>query len=279
MSTDTVATTTAPRHLATSEARVTAGGLLRGEWTKFRSLSSSWWTLGGGLAFMVLLGVVFASSSTGPGGPGDGGPGGGGFSVDPASLSLAGYNIAQLAIAVLGVLMVTGEYASGTIRGTFSAVPRRWPVVVAKAAVLAGVLWVTTTIASFAAFSAGQAAYGDGAASITDDGVLRMVLGTGLYLTAVGLFAMAIAWLLRSTAAAVGTVLGLVLVVPGLTGLLPDSWGPDVARWLPTEAGGSIMSLVTDSTGFAPWTGYAVLVGWVAVLLVTATVLLKRRDV
>ncbi len=276
MSTDTVATATAPRHLAGPEARVTVGGLLRGEWIKFRSLSSSWWTLGGGLAFMVFLGVVFASSSTGPG---EGGPGGGDFSVDPASLSLAGYNIAQLAIAVLGVLMVTGEYASGTVRGTFSAVPRRWPVVVAKAVVLAAVLWVTTTIASFAAFFAGQAAYGDGAASITDDGVLRMVMGTGLYLTAIGLLAMGIAWLLRSTAAAVGTVLGLVLVVPGLTGLLPDSWGPDVARWLPTEAGGSIMSLVTDSTGFAPWTGYAVLVGWVAVLLVGATVLLKRRDV
>lgn len=276
MSTDTMtrpaSASTVDRHAVGPVPGVTWSGMVRGEWIKLRSLRSSWWTLLGGLALMVVLSAVFGSSAGGEG-PGDD------FPQDPISLSLAGYNIAQLAIAVLGVLMVSGEYASGTVRGTFAAVPRRWPVIVAKAAVLAVVLWVTTTLASFAAFFVGQLAYGTGSASITDDGALRMVMGTGLYLTAIGLFAMALAWILRSTAAGIATVVALLLVIPGLTGLLPSSWGPDVARWLPTEAGGAIMARVTDPTSFATWSGYAVLIGWVVVAFVAAAAVLRRNDV
>ena len=277
MSTDTTLTPpAAPAHRRPAPAaRVTAAGLLRGEWLKLRSLRSTWWTLGGGLLLMVLLGMVFAGSA----GTADAGPPGADRAVDPTTLSLAGYNIAQLAIAVLGVLVVTGEYASGTVRGTISAVPRRWPVVVAKAAVLAVVLWLTTTVAALGAFTAGRSVYGEGAASLGDDGVLRAVLGTGLYLTAIGLLAMGVAWVLRSTAASVSAVVALLLVLPGLTMLLPDSWGPDVARWLPGQAGQVIMALVTDASGFGPWTGYAVLLGWVAAAFAAGTALLLRRDV
>lgn len=279
MSTDTSTTgrsapVAEPRHATAAPHRgVGVGGLLRGEWIKLRSLRSTWWTLGGALAAMIALGLVVAGTSEPPGG------GDGGFAVDPVSLSLAGYTIAQLAVAVLGVLVVSGEYASGTVRSTFAAVPRRWPVVVAKAVVLGAVVFVTTTAAAFVSFFGGQALYGAGAASITDDGALRMVLGTGLYLTAIALLAMTIGWLLRSTAGGIASALGLILVLPVVAGLLPGSWGTESVRWLPSRAGSSLITLTTGPDSFGPWAGYAVLLGWVVALLVLATVLLRRRDV
>ncbi|MPQ98430.1 ABC transporter permease subunit [Modestobacter sp. I12A-02628] len=277
MSTDTIRTPPTGRTTTGSAPRVTAAGLLRGEWLKLRSLRSTWWTLGAGLLLMVGLGALISGTYT----PGAQGPDGGGAGavVDPVTLSLSGSGIAQLLVAVLGVLVVSGEYSSGTVRGTFAAVPRRWPVVAAKAAVLGGVLLVTTTIAAFAAFSLGQVTYGSGAATLSTDGALRVVVGTGLYLTGVGLLAMAITWLLRSTAASIATVVVLMLVLPAISGLLPDSWGDVLEKWLPTQAGSAIMTLVTDSTMFSPWAGLAVMVGWVALLFAAGTALLRRRDV
>ena len=261
----------------TLERPPTTAGLLRGEWIKARSLRSTWYVLVGSLVGMVLLGLLFTSTADdgGPGGNGGGPPG-----VDfaqPLTLALAGYNLAQLALGVLGVLLVTGEYTSGTIRSTFAAAPRRWPVVAAKAAVLGGLVLVTSAVAALVAYAVG-AAVTDGMPGLGEDGVLRVVLGTALYLTAITLLGSALGWLLRSTAGGVATLFGLVFLLPILGNLLPADWGPDVVRWLPGSAGGSLLRLTTTADQFAPWTGFAVLVGYVVVGLAAAVWRLRTRD-
>jgi ABC-2 type transport system permease protein len=253
-------------------------GLLAGEWVKTRSLRSTWLTLGGALVAMVLLGLLFTATADkgGPGGDG-GGPPGLSF-TDPVGLSLAGFRLAQLAIGVVGVLLVTGEYTSGTVRSSFAAVPRRWPVVAAKAAIFAALVFLATAVTAVVAFEVGQVALGDLGVGITTAGVPRVLLGTALYLTGIGLLGMALGWLLRSTAGAVASLFGIVFLLPVLGRLLPSSWGPDVLRWLPGEAGAQVLSMRTSADSFAPWPGFLVLCGYLAVAFAAAIVLLRRRD-
>ncbi|MFQ1003938.1 ABC transporter permease subunit [Modestobacter sp. SSW1-42] len=270
----------APDRPATHTAARGGGlaGLLRGEWVKLRSLRSTWLSLAIGLVLMVLLGWLFTATaeSGGPGGDGGGPPG---LSLtDPVGLSLAGYRLAQLAIGVLGVLLVTGEYSSGTIRSTFAAVPRRWPVVAAKAAVFSAVVFLGALVAGGTSFLVGQASLGDLGVGLGADGVVRALLGLALYLTAIGLSGMALGWLLRSTAGAISTLFGLVFLLPVLGALLPSSWGPDVVRLLPGEAGAQVFALVPAPDALDPWAGFAVLVGYLVVAFGAATVLLHRRD-
>jgi ABC-type transport system involved in multi-copper enzyme maturation permease subunit len=253
-------------------------GLLTGEWVKLRSLRSTWITLGVALVLMVLLGLLFTSTAEtgGPGGDGGGPPG---LSyTDPVGLSLAGFRLAQLAIGVVGVLLVTGEYTSGTIRSTFAAVPRRWPVVAAKATVFAALVLLASAVTAVIAFVVGQAALGDLGVGLGTDGVPRVLLGTALYLTSIGLLGMALGWLLRSTAGAVSTLFGLIFLLPALGRLLPSSWGPDVVRCLPGEAGSQVLQMTTQPDQFTPWTGFAVLVGYLVVAFSAAVLLLRRRD-
>jgi hypothetical protein len=252
-------------------------GLLAGQWVAVRSLRTTWWVLGGASVAMVLLGLLFTSTAESGGPGGQGGPPGLDM-TDPVTLSLGGHNLAALAVGILGVLLVTGEYTSGAVRVTFAAVPRRWPVLLARAVVLAAVGLVVTSVAALAAFLVGQAAIGDGGVSLADDGVVRTVLGAGLYVTAIGLLGSALGWLLRSTGGAIGTLFAIVFLLPVLGGLLPSSWGPDVVRWLPGQAGSNIVQRVTGPDEFAPWTGFAVLCGYLVVLFAVAVVAVRRRD-
>ncbi|WP_199522471.1 ABC transporter permease subunit [Geodermatophilus marinus] len=254
-----------------------ATGLLTGQWLAVRSLRTTWWVLGGAAAAMVLFGLLF-SATAGSGGPGgQGGPPGLDGS-DPVALSLGGYRPAALAVGVLGVLLVTGEHTSGALRVLFAAVPARWPVVLARTAVTAAVSLAVLLPASLAALLAGQAALGDRGVSLGDAGVLRATVGTALYVTAIGLMGAALGWLLRSTAGAVGTLFGVVFLLPVLGGLLPSSWGPDVVRWLPGQAGAGVTEVLPGPDEFAPWTGFAVLCGYVVLLLAVAVVVVRRRD-
>jgi hypothetical protein len=271
-------TTTPTPTTARNERAGGVRGLLTGEWVKLRSLRSTWITLGAALVVMVLLGWLFTGTAD-TGGPRGNGGGPPGLSyTDPVGLSLAGFRLAQLAIGVVGVLLVTGEYASGTVRSTFAAVPRRWPVVAAKAAVFAALVFVASAVTAGIAFLVGQLALGDLGVGITEPGVARVLLGTALYLTGIGLFGMALGWLVRSTAGAVSTLFGLIFLLPILGRLLPSSWGPDVTRWLPGEAGSQVLQMTTAPDTFAPWTGFAVLCGYLAVAFAAAVVLLRRRD-
>lgn len=242
------------------------------EWLKFATLRSTWAVLGAAVLGMVVLGAVIAYNTRNPAG------------LDPEdtvpSATLQGYYLGQLLIASLGVLVVTGEYSTGMIRSTFAAVPRRLPVLTAKLAVFAVIVAVAMTAASLAAFTLAQAVmsrYRPGY-SLSDPGVLRVVIGTGIYLTLIGLIGSAIGWIVRSTPGALVTVVGLLLVVPVLFGNLLGSWGRTVAAYLPTGAGASFSTTHGNPNGLSPWTGFGVLLAWVVVGFVVAAVELRRRD-
>ncbi|HEY8720095.1 ABC transporter permease subunit [Pengzhenrongella sp.] len=264
----------------TAHLRVTTPRVVLSEWVKFASLRSSWITILAALAVIIGFGALAAAVASGdvqsarPGGdPGMAG-------LDPTSLSLAGAQLAQIIVGILGVLAVSGEYSSGMIRATLAAVPRRLPVLWGKVVVIGVVGLVVAVPAAFGAFFLGQSILGAGAnAALSDDGVLREVLGTGVYLAAIGLLGLALGALLRHAAGAIGALFVLLLLAPNLLGLLlPDSWEPHVLPYLPSNAGSSFTSLVPPDGMLSAGTGAAVLAAWLVVLLGAAAVLLKRRD-
>lgn len=262
---------------ATAGGHVTQARVLHSEWVKLRTLRSTFFTLLAATAAMAGLGPLFCDVAAGQW------PGMSAAeraAIDPTALSVIGFFLAQLAVGVMGVLVVTGEYSTGMIRATFSAVPRRSPVLWAKAAVFAAVTWALMTAASLGAFAAGQALMsGTGAgASLGDPGVTRAVLGIGLYLTVVALLSCGIGALIRNTAGGTATVFGLLLVVPEVIRYLPATWSERISPYLPSNAGHALSVLHPDAHSLAPWTGFAVFCGYAAVTLGAAALAWKRRD-
>jgi ABC-2 type transport system permease protein len=260
-------TATAPRH------SVTFPRVVNSEWIKFRTLRSSWVTLLAAVVAPILIALAIGYN-TGKNwsalAPEDSAPSG----------VLQGYFLAQLLIGVLGVLFVSAEYSTGMIRSTLAAVPKRVPVVVAKAIVFASVAAVALTVATLASFLAGNlflSHYGHGY-SLTDATVPRVVIGTGIYLAMVGLLGGALGWILRSTPGGISALVAILIVVPTIFRLLPGAWAKDVLEILPGSAGGSFVSSVHAANTLAPWTGLGVFALWVVGALSVAAVLLKRRD-
>lgn len=252
----------------------------RSEWIKLCTVRSTYWTLlltaAGMAGFGALLcaayarhyGTVSAAARRG---------------FDPAAYSLSGFFLAQLAIAVLGVVVITSEYATGSIRSTFAAAPQRVGVLVAKAAVFGAVATAAGIASSFAAFYAGQALLaGTGIGTpIGAPGALRSVIGAGLYLAVLGLLALGLGTLIRRTAGAIAAVIGLVIILPVLIQGLPSSWQAAITRYLPSVAGQAIIG----RTKFAPpgqllppWTGFALFCAYAAVVVTAAALTLSRRD-
>lgn len=271
---------------ATAVRPQTLGTAIRSEWIKLRTLRSTWIGLGVTLALLVGFGAIAAAVATGSVATPEGGPGGGAGdafgSVDPVSTVLMGANFAVLLIGILGALAGAREYGSRMIAATVAAVPRRWQVVVAKATVFSGVTIVVSVIGVLGAFLAGMAVLDGGDAAtvaLTDDGVLREVLGMAAYITAVGLIGLGLGILLRSVAGSIGAVVAAFMVVPPLAGaLLPDSWDPILA-YLPSSAASAfttVQAAGTDVLGAGP--GALVLAAWVVVTVVAAVVSITRRD-
>jgi hypothetical protein len=279
--------------------RLRPGGLLMAEWTKIRSVRSTMWTL---LIFVVVsLGLtgLFTWLTLNALNNGRNGARSSGIITDPVSFILGtGLGLGQLAICVLGALVITSEYSSGTIRASLLAVPRRYPVLLAKALVFAALVFVVGEIVAFVSFYIGVAlinghvitlhgTVGGQAVtarhtitvSLSQPGVLRAVFGAGLYLTVLGLFALAIGGLIRHTAGAITAVIGMVLIIFPLAGLLPDSWGAHVHAYLPTVAG-QLITADKHQSGqlLSPWQGFGVFCAWTALLLIAAVYLLDRRD-
>lgn len=200
--------------------------------------------------------------------------------IDSIRVSLAGLHLSQIAIGVLGVLVISSEYGSGMIRATFAAVPRRRLVLAAKATVFTAVALVVTTVASLAAYFVFQAFLPGSAlsSSITDPGVLRAVLGGGLYLTVLGLLGLGLGAVLRSSAGAIATLFGMLFIPTILAGILPQTWQNRIAGYLPMNAGDAIYSLHRESGSLAPWVGFGVFCGYAAVALGLGFVLITRRD-
>ncbi len=275
------AATAGLREPARPAYRVTALRVLHSEWGKFWSLRSSWITLGITLILLIAIGAIAsaayspgATASSGPPGPGSGSP------SNAVSLALLGSTFALLAIGVLGILVSAGEYTTGTIRSTLAAVPRRLPVLWSKSAVFAAIATPVATAGAIAAFLLGSLAlHGDKIAlSLGDGGVLRSLLGAGLYLGLAGVAGVALGMLIRSSAGAIAVLVGVLLIVPGLTQLLPKSWASDINRYLPSNAGQAMMSLHQSANSLSPWAGLAVLAGWVALALAGAAYRLVRTD-
>jgi hypothetical protein len=262
---------------AAPHSEVTQAKVLRSEWIKMRTLRSTFFTLLAALVALIGLGALF-SAFTANHWPSMNAAERADF--EPALTSLRGYFLAQLAVGVLGVLMMTGEYATGMIRATLAAVPRRLPVLWAKAGLYTAVVWVVTTAGALVAFLVGQSLLSSHHINTTlsAPGVPRVVFGAGLYLAVVGLLGVAIGALIRNTAGGVATLFGLLLVVPVLFEALPASWANHVNQWLPSNAGQSLVDLHHKAHTLTPWTGFTVFVLYALAALAAAAVLLKRRD-
>lgn len=259
---------------AATRLQVTQGRVVFSEWTKFRSLRSTVYTVIAAVVLMVGLGAMFAAiTASQPGGPDPG--------STAISTSLTGTFFAQLAIGVLGVLLITGEYSTGMIRSSLTSVPSRLPMLWGKLAVFAVVVFLTMLAASFASFLIGQALLSGHHpnASLSSPGALRSVVGASLYLTVAGITALALGALLRNTAAAVTTFVAVFFVIPPLTLLLPMSITDHFVQYLPSNAGAVLM----DGTfGIAhplsPWIGFTVMCGYAIVLIGLAGWRLRRVD-
>ncbi|WP_155060326.1 ABC transporter permease [Streptomyces blattellae] len=255
--------------------KVTGWGVLRSEWAKMWSLRSTWITLVLGLLFLLVFGLIAAWQFESGGLDED-------FERSTAvDLSLFGVPFAQLALGVLGVLVTAGEYSTGMIRSTLAAVPRRLPVLWSKAGLYGLVALAVGMVGVFVAFGAGSGILSGTEAEmgLSDDGVARSLLGAGLYLGLIGVIGAGLGSWLRSPAGGISVLVGVLLLVPGLTSLLPNSWEDNISPYLPSSAGESMYALTHDSTTLAPGAGLAVFLGWTAFVLAGAAYRLKRNDV
>lgn len=260
---------------------MTSAGLLRAEWTKIRSVRSTVWSM---LAFVVvaigfstLIATVINNTWNKPGNH----PNHARLLSDPTAVIFgAGIGLGQLAIAVLGVIVISSEYSTGAIRASLLAVPHRIPMLVAKALVWAALDFVISAIAVFVTFFITTAILNDHVPiSLSEPGVTRAVIGAILYLTVLGLFALAIGGLVRHTAGAIAIVIALVIVIPPLVGLIPGTIANHVHGYLPTVAG-PLVTQTSQQSGdvLSAWQGFGVFCAWTAVLLAACGWLLVRRD-
>lgn len=268
----------APAPPAASRLRVTQARVIRSEWIKFWSLRSTVVTLATAVALLVGIGLLASSmldSGTAGGPPGPGGPG----DLGPVDASLAGLTFAQLAFGTLGVLFMASEYSTGMIRSSLTAVPKRLPVLWAKIAVFAVVVFVIGLAAAALAFTGGQALIGDGAASWSDAGVTRAVLGSAVVLSGSGVLGLALGALLRSTPAAISTLFGAMFLLSGVAQLLlPESIRDNVAQYLPSNASSAFTAVTQGTDALGPWAGLGVFAAYVLAVIAAGAWRLKHAD-
>lgn len=274
MSATTVSELAPPAVSSNGRPGVTQARVLVSEWIKLRSLRSTWFSLAAAGLATIGLGILFSALR------GHDASVHHDFGIDPTGISLRGMYLAQLAVGVLGVLFVSGEYATGMIRATLSAVPRRVPVLVAKAVVFGAVAYVASTIMTLIAFLAGQAVldtwhYG---VSLGDPATVRAVLGAGLYLMIVGLMGLGLGFAIRSTGGAIASLFGVILVLPALAQALPSSWQNDINKYLPMNIGNELISRHPDAHSLSTGAGIVVLLVWTAVAIAAGLAVLRRRD-
>ncbi|MGW2554777.1 ABC transporter permease subunit [Streptomyces sp. NPDC001635] len=250
--------------------------VIRSEWTKIRSVASTVWTLSAALVVTVALGMLisaltrreFDSMS-----PRDR------LTLDPTFISFAGMSLGQLAMIVFGVLVVSNEYSTGMIRTSLAAVPRRATFLFGKITVATALALVVGMATSFLAFFLGQAVLGPHGARLGDPGVLRAVVGGGLYMTLIAMFSMGIAAMLRSPMLSLGVLMPFFFLISNILGNVSAT--KKIGRFLPDQAGSRILQVVPgagDDTPYGPWGGLGIMVLWVAAALIGGYALLKKRD-
>jgi ABC-2 type transport system permease protein len=242
---------------------LTPGGVLLSEWIKLRSVRSTAVVLALSVVLIALIPLVAARPS-----------------YNPIDQSLFGVHFATLTVSVLGVLVITGEYATGMILATFCAVPRRLPVLWAKAAVFGAVVFAVSLAGALLALAVGQARYGG--ASLASAGAVRAVSGTALFLTVMGLLGLGFGFWTRNTAAGITAVIAFTFIFSQGGDVLPASWQPHVIPYLPFQAGEAVYT-VQPYPAYAhellgPWAGLGVLCGYLAVTLAAAAVTVRQTD-
>ena len=257
---------------------VTMVHVLRSEWTKLWSLRSTRWTLLISFVAQAGLGPLVAAiqmSRWNQLSASDR------LTYDSINTAVGGYHLAQLAIGVLGVLVITGEYSTGMIRSSLMAVPRRLPVLGAKIIVYAVVTLVLMLIASLISFFAVQAIVTQHHVShgLGYPGALRTVLGAALYMTVLAVLCLGLGGVLRNTAGGIATFVALLFVLPGISAILPSSVNDSISPYLPLNAGTTVASHTFDNSHhLAVWTGFALFCGYAVVATVAAGYSLVRRD-
>lgn len=252
--------------------------VVRSEWTKLRTVRSTYFTLGVAVLLSVGLGALIGlavASNYHSMSPSDK------LTFDPTSVSFFGMSLGQLAIGVLGILVITSEYGTGMIRTTLQAMPRRGWVLGAKALVFAAATVVVGEILSFAAFFIVQPILKGGPAphaSLGQPHVLRAVIGAGLYLAVTGLLALGIGAIVRNTAVSITVMVALYFVFPIVSNAFPSSIQNPLQEYLPTGAGQQVATVVRTAHTLAPWAGFGVMCAYAAVALLAAYALMRRRD-
>jgi ABC-2 type transport system permease protein len=263
--------------------RAEAGTLreaVHAEWTKLRTVSSTGWLLLTAIVLIVGVSTLETAVTKCPAS----------CSEDTTKLSLTGILVGQAAVAVLAVLVMTGEYSSGMIRITLTAVPRRVTALAAKGIVLTGVVLTAGAVSVLGSVLAGRyflpgngftKAHGFLALPLGDGPTLRAAAGSVLYLALIGLFSLGLATALRDSGASIAVMLGLLYIVPVLTdlGTLDPTWEHRLQRYGPMTAGLAIQATRNLKTlPIAPWPGLGVLAAWAAAALLAGGLLLRMRD-
>jgi ABC-2 type transport system permease protein len=307
-----MATTTTPivrlASLPPAAGRAGLKGALASEFTKIRSVRSTYWTLGALFFVSVGLGIAITAGTAANmvNNPGNKA----GFDATQASLG-AFFEIGQLIIAVLGAMVITSEYSTGMVRTSLTAQPRRGVVYAAKAIVFTAVTLVISIITAFIAFFVGQAIYSSkgvsaslfhtvtipasanmncnpsgctatffGADVISASTVATAIIGTALFVTIVALIAYGVGSIVRHTAGAIAIVIALLFIVPILEQTLPNDWRWDVMRFLP-DAATRVISVTVGGTNphlWSAWPQLGVTALWAAVLVGVGAYLFRKRD-
>jgi ABC-type transport system involved in multi-copper enzyme maturation permease subunit len=257
---------------------VTQLNVIRSEWTKLWSLRSTRWSLLASFIAMAGLGPLVAAvqmSRWSQLQPHDR------LTYDAINTGVGGYHLAQLAIGVLGVLVISGEYTTGMIRSSMMAVPKRLPVLWAKTGVYAAVTFVLMLIASLISFFVVQAIVTQHHVQhgIGDPGALRTVVGAALFMTVLAVLCTGLGGILRNTAGGIATFVALLFVLPGISAILPASVNNSISPYLPLNAGTTIASHSFDNSHhLSVWGGFAVFCGYAVVAMIGASISLMRRD-
>jgi ABC-2 type transport system permease protein len=269
--------------LPARDTRAGFGGALRSELTKIRSVRSTYWTL-----FAMIVITIGISALLSWGRIQD-------YASQPAlvqaheavrirsratEFSMFGLILGQLVIAVLGALTITSEYSTGMIRTSLTVLPRRGTVFAAKAVVFTAVALAAGLVTSFGSYFAGQAIFATQHlnSTIGQPGVLRAVVGGGLFLAVCGLLSYGIGAVLRHTAGAITASVGLLFVLFVLSGFLPGSWAAHIDKWIPFNAGGAIWESLSGQSMFSPWVGFGVFCAYAAIAVVAGGILFRTRD-
>jgi len=252
------------------QAKATFATALRSEWTKIRTVRSTFWTLLITVVITVGLGSLIAVGSSSHPAPDD----------DFTANSMSGLFFGQLVIVVFGAMAITAEYSTGMIRTSLTSQPRRGTLLWAKATIVAAVALAIGLICSFASFFIASAIYSGHHihVSLSDPGVLRAVVGGGLYMAVTALLAFGLGALLRHTAGAITSGVGVLFVLFILVQFLPHNWRTDISKWIPFNAGLQIITTKPQSDMLAPWTGFGVFAAYAAVALIGGAIVMRSKD-